>query len=349
MDQSIYRYADIGLIHFMAYPQCIRGEGPILETLTEIVEDAFFTAVEVTRIKDPQVRKDAAKLLAQSGMRVAFGAQPALLTQKLSLCTLDEAARRTAVDQIKECIDQAYELGAGGLAVLSGPAPADPSRYGEATDRLVDSLLELCAHSAAAGSMPIVLETFDRVPYGKNALVGPTAEAVALSERIRAQYPSFGLMLDLSHAPLLGETSADMVGTGAKHLVHAHIGNCVMRDPAHPPTVTSTRASAWKVARTALPSWPSSSGTAARRLHEPGAAADCQFEVKPITAWGGRRPAWWWPTLSARCSRRGRRCSRSQLLESTKDTKAHEADDQSAASCLFVSLRVTRPRMGEER
>jgi sugar phosphate isomerase/epimerase len=287
MDQSIYRYADIGLIHFMAYPQCIRGEGPILETLTEIVEDAFFTAVEVTRIKDPQVRKDAAKLLAQSGMRVAFGAQPALLTQKLSLCTLDEAARRTAVDQIKECIDQAYELGAGGLAVLSGPAPADPSRYGEATDRLVDSLLELCAHSAAAGSMPIVLETFDRVPYGKNALVGPTAEAVALSERIRAQYPSFGLMLDLSHAPLLGETSADMVGTGAKHLVHAHIGNCVMRDPAHP-------AYGDEHPRFGVEGGENGVAELAVFLQEllrvgfmnPERPPIVSFEVKPITAWG---------------------------------------------------------------
>lgn len=234
MDQSIYRYADVGLIHFMAYPQCIKGEGPILETLQEIAADPFFTAVEVTWMKDPGVRKEAKALLQQSGLKVAFGAQPALLTQKLSLCSFDAAHRRTAIDQIKLCIDQAYELGACGLGVLSGTAGDDASRYPEATDLLVDSLMELCAHSASQGSMPIVLETFDRVPYGKNALIGPTTEAVAVSQRVRAKYPSFGLMLDLSHAPLLGETSADMLGTAGEHMIHAHIGNCVMRDASHP-------------------------------------------------------------------------------------------------------------------
>ncbi|MBI3945512.1 MAG: sugar phosphate isomerase/epimerase [Armatimonadetes bacterium] len=234
MDQSLYRYADIGLIHFMAYPQCIRGEGPILETLKEIADDPFFTAVEITWIKDPVVRKEARALLRQAGLKVAYGAQPPLLTQKLSLCSLDAAGRRAAVDQIKACIDEAYEIGAAGLAVLSGPVPDDPARYAEATDRLVDSLAELCAHSAAQGAMPVVLETFDQVPYGKNALSGPTKDAVAISERVRARHPSFGLMLDLSHLPLLGETASDMLGTARDHVAHVHIGNCVMRDPGHP-------------------------------------------------------------------------------------------------------------------
>ncbi|HPO73365.1 MAG: TIM barrel protein [Armatimonadetes bacterium] len=232
--ESIYRYADVGLIHFMAYPQCIKGEGPILETLREIAEDPFFTAVEVTRMEDPQVRKEAAKLIKEAGMKAAFGGQPCMLTQKLSLCTLDDAARKACITELKRCMDMAYELGCVGFGVLSGPVPDDPSKYGEATDRLVDSLLELCAYSAQCGTMPVVLETFDRVPFGKNALIGPTKEAVEVSKRVRKEFPSFGLMLDLSHAPLLGETSADMLGTAGDHMVHAHIGNCVMRDSSHP-------------------------------------------------------------------------------------------------------------------
>lgn len=287
MDASIYRYADVGLIHFMAYPQCIRGEGPILETLAEIAEDPFFTAVEVTRIRDPQTRRNAAKLLRESGMRVAFGAQPVLLTQKLSLCNLEEAGRRAAIDEVKSCIDEAYEIGACGLAVLSGPVPADRSRDAEATDRLVDSLLELCAHSAGAGPMPIVLETFDQVPYGKNALVGPTPQAVAISEAVRAQYPSFGLMLDLSHAPLLGETPADMLRAGAAHLVHAHVGNCVMRDSTHP-------AYGDEHPRFGVEGGENGVDELAAFLQEllhigflnPEKPPIVSFEVKPIAAWG---------------------------------------------------------------
>ena len=285
--ESIYRYADVGLIHFMAYPQCIKGEGPILETLQEIVEDPFFTAVEVTRIEDAQTRKAAAKLLAESGMKVAFGGQPCMLTQKLSLCNLDEAGRQACVTELKRCIDQAYELGCAGFGVLSGPQPADKSKYGEATERLVDSLMELCAYSAKCGSMPIVLETFDQLSFGKNALVGPTSEAVAISKRVRARFPSFGLMLDLSHAPLLSETPGDMLRAGAEHLVHAHIGNAVMRDPSHP---------AYGDEHPRFGIEGGENGVAELTVFmqellrvgylKAGKPAIVSFEVKPIAAWG---------------------------------------------------------------
>ena len=82
--------------------------------------------------------------------------------------------------------------------------------------------------------MNIVLETFDRVPFGKNCLVGPNALAVEVSSRVRREYPNFGLMLDLSHFPLQGETSEYALRIARDHLVHAHIGNCVMRNPNHP-------------------------------------------------------------------------------------------------------------------
>ena len=32
MQESMYKFMKVGLIHFMAYPQVMRGEGPILET-----------------------------------------------------------------------------------------------------------------------------------------------------------------------------------------------------------------------------------------------------------------------------------------------------------------------------
>ena len=46
--------------------------------------------------------------------------------------------------------------------------------------------------------------------------------------------PNFGLTIDLSHLPLLGETSAEAIKTAAPHLIHAHIGNCVIDHPDSP-------------------------------------------------------------------------------------------------------------------
>ena len=129
------------------------------------------------------------------------------------------------------CIDQAADLGAKRVAVLSGPYPgaADEAK---AVERLVASLMELSAY-ARERRCAITLETFDR-KIEKKSLVGPTALAVQVSEAVRKDYREFGLMLDLSHMPLLGESVRESLIAGRDHLVHAHIGNCVMGDPKHP-------------------------------------------------------------------------------------------------------------------
>lgn len=41
-------------------------------------------------------------------------------------------------------------------------------------------------------------------------------------------------MLDLSHLPLQHETIEHALTVAKDHLVHAHMGNCVLRDKSHP-------------------------------------------------------------------------------------------------------------------
>ena len=232
MDEPLSRYARVGIIHFMLWPECMKGDGPILETLERLAADTGFDAVEVTRINDGETRHAARELLASARMTVAFGAQPILLGGKLDLNAPDEADRTRAIEAVQQAIDQAYSLDACGCAVLSGPDPG-PRDRAQATGLLVDSLKWLCDYSAQKGEIPIVLETFDRVPFGKNSLIGPSVEAAEVAERVRKDFPSFGLMLDLSHLPLLGETPRQAIGAVGEFLVHAHMGNCVMHDAGH--------------------------------------------------------------------------------------------------------------------
>ena len=232
MTEPIQNYARIGLVHFMAYKACIGGEGPIVETLEKIALDSYFQVVEVTHMKDDKVRAQAADLLRSAHMDVAFGAQPILLVGKLDINSADESHRLKAVEAVQAGVDQAEELGAPGIALLSGPDPG-PADRDQCVDLLIDSLKRLCEYSATK-KMSVALETFDRVPYGKNCLIGPNALAVEVSSRVRQEYPNFGIMLDLSHFPLQGEPTAYALSTVGEHLVHAHIGNCVMSNPEHP-------------------------------------------------------------------------------------------------------------------
>ena len=232
MTEPIQNYARIGIVHFMAYKPCIGGEGPILETLEKIALDPYFQVVEVTQMQDPAVRAQARALLTSAHMDIAFGAQPILLLNQLNVNAADEAHRKQAIEAIKGGIDQAEELGAPGCALLSGADPGPEARK-QGVDLLVDSLNQLCEYAGDKG-MSIVLETFDRLSYGKNCLVGPNALAVEVSSRVRSEYPNFGLMLDLSHFPLQGESSAYALSIARDHIVHMHIGNCVMSNPDHP-------------------------------------------------------------------------------------------------------------------
>lgn len=231
MQESWHRYLRLGVVHFMAFPAVLKGDGPYVESLRRIAEDDFFTAVEVGWVDSATERAAAAALLRESHLSVGFGAQSALLVTKSNLNALDEKERHKALTLVQGCVDQAVQLGARRVAVLSGPYPgaADEAR---AKARLIESLRELCAYARERGA-GITLETFDR-SIEKKALAGPTRLCVEISEAVRRDHPDFGLMLDLSHIPLLGEGIRECLLTGREHLVHAHIGNCVMRDSSHP-------------------------------------------------------------------------------------------------------------------
>ena len=41
MKESMYKFMKLGIIHFLAYPQGMKRESPILETLQKIAEDDF--------------------------------------------------------------------------------------------------------------------------------------------------------------------------------------------------------------------------------------------------------------------------------------------------------------------
>jgi sugar phosphate isomerase/epimerase len=78
----------------------------------------------------------------------------------------------------------------------------------------------------------LTLETFDR-DIDKKALIGPSPLAAEFCQLIRQDYPDFGLLYDLSHQPLLHETSNEALLQLKDHLVHIHVGNCVL-DPTLP-------------------------------------------------------------------------------------------------------------------
>jgi sugar phosphate isomerase/epimerase len=232
MQESMYKFMKVGLIHFMAYPQVIRGDGPILETLQKIAEDDFFTAVEISWIKDEKVRNKAKKLLEVSHLTVAYGAQPRLLVNNLNLNSFDEEERKKAIEEIKAGVREAYEIEAKSLAFLSGKDPGEGERD-QASKLLISSINEICEYAKSKGNLGITLEVFDR-EIDKKCLIGPANEAKMVAEEVGKEFDNFGLLVDLSHLPLLKETPRQAIMPVKDYLVHAHMGNCILKDKEHP-------------------------------------------------------------------------------------------------------------------
>jgi sugar phosphate isomerase/epimerase len=219
----------VGLVHFMAFPSTIKGEGPVEETIKKVALDDYFQVIEITTVKDPEVRKRVKSILESSHLTVTYGAQPRLLTNGLNINDLREEERQKALNNLKEGIDEAYELGCKGFAFLSGKY--EESSKEESYQALVSSTNEICAYVKSKGNMRVAMEVFD-YDVDKKSLIGPAPLAARFAAEVRAKHPHFGLMVDLSHIPLLHETNEESILPVKEFITHAHIGNCVMRDPS---------------------------------------------------------------------------------------------------------------------
>lgn len=232
MKDPIQDYATVGLVHFMMWKSCIRGAGDFSPAL-DFLENRYFQGMELSWVQDDTTRRHIASHARKHKKHLSFGAQPVLLTQQLDINHLDEAERRAAVTAVCDVVPQAAELGVRGFALLSGKV-VPTEQKSKAMEQLIRSLVEIGRHVKEHADIPLVLETFDQLPYGKNCLIGSHKDAALVAKEVRQTLKDFGLLIDLSHLPLQGESVAQAWDVAGEYVVHAHIGNCIMNQPDHP-------------------------------------------------------------------------------------------------------------------
>ena len=206
MDSRWEGYFHLGIVYPKLFSHANSGEGPIVETLSKLLNDPFFSAIEVTWIKNDELRRKVRNLLKISGLKVLFNGAPAIRGMGINLCTLDAEQRQTSVENFKKVIDEAYFLGAKILHCVSGKDPG-PSERETAKHQLFDSLRQLCQYAldhTTDYTLVLSLENSDR-DCDRMALLGPTDETVDLAKKIRKEYSNFGILLDQGHFPLMKE------------------------------------------------------------------------------------------------------------------------------------------------
>ncbi len=227
MEKNIKEFFKTGIVHFMAFPDAMHDNKKYIETVKKIATDDYFEVIEIASVEDPETKNAVKNIIQISGLELFIAAQPLMLRNNLNINDLDERVREKTIETLKRFIDQAYEMGAKGISFLSG-------RYNETTkeesfELLVDSTEKICEYAKAKGTMKVELEVFD-YDVDKRSLIGPSFLAAKFAERIRKKYENFGLMIDLSHLPLLREKPAETITSLKDFITHLHIGNCYIAD-----------------------------------------------------------------------------------------------------------------------
>jgi sugar phosphate isomerase/epimerase len=222
----------LGVNHHLLFPAGMEDPAIHETTLAEVLAWPEFPVVDGYCAGDAAQRAREAAMIRASGKGMVYntpllGFLPGCDPNATEAATI-ERTRAVALQHL----DAAAACGAHQINIASGGNPASVDREA-AWAGWIDFLTW---HGTEAGvrGLRVVIEPFDQ-SIGKNLLIGPTCDAVRSIDAVRARgVETVGLMVDMGHLPLMGESFADGVTLSHPYLWHVHLGSAVMRDPAHP-------------------------------------------------------------------------------------------------------------------
>lgn len=231
MKSTITQYARLGLVHHMLYPDCGEHPDQHVSTLKALAARGDIETFDCCLPYDPAARAELIPALRACGKADITFATHFFPLRKISFCSTSRNEQAQARMIVREMVGQAAAIGATGFIFPSGgptPAEAAPGNHVAFAEFCRWLCAELKPHGITAQ-----LEPFD-MTIDKKFLYGPTAECVALIESLKPEVDNLGLELDMAHLPLMGERFEHAIRTAAPHLKRVHLGNCVLRDTAHP-------------------------------------------------------------------------------------------------------------------
>ncbi|TVY09216.1 sugar phosphate isomerase/epimerase family protein [Paenibacillus cremeus] len=213
MKEDIHQCMKMGIVHRAAFPLAASKRGGTIESMMDIVRDPFFDAIELTSIPDPAERTEVTQLLLSSGMMVCYHAQPRPSAAKpLSIGSLIERERRSAIQELKEAIDEASEMHAE-MVTISDEFISGAFLHKNTLPALEQSLQEIGRYAASKGAMKAAYEppfTFSNEPPRETI----------------AKIPGTGVYIDVEHLPAHYEMNDRNMKHVKKQLIYSRIGNC---------------------------------------------------------------------------------------------------------------------------
>ena len=229
MIDDIRKYAKIGLVHHLLYPDCTKDPDYHTDTLLKFIQRKDIETFDCFMPFGSERRKKIINGIKSTGKEVAYSLH-AFPLRKISLASLDPQEQELTKFILADQIDAAAAIGATGFVFASG-ADLPEDRTG-AKNSLKDFCIWFCLKLQSHG-IDALLEPFDRT-IDKKFLLGPIDECVDFLDSLPGRASNIGIELDFAHLPLMGDSFEYSIIRTSKYLKRVHLGNCIYKNINNP-------------------------------------------------------------------------------------------------------------------
>lgn len=231
MKDDIRRYARIGLVHHLLYPQCTEDPDDHVRTLKAFVRRPDIETFDCCIPFGQERRRELISAIRECGkQQIAYAAHLYPFRRLPPTCRLPHEQAQCRLIA-KDMVEMTAAVGATGFVFASGGPPPQEAEQGHYA-AFADFCRWLCGELKPRG-ITALLEPFD-FTVDKKFLYGSTESCAALIRSLGPEVDNLGIELDCGHVPLMGETFAHAIRTVAPYLKRVHLGNCILRDASHP-------------------------------------------------------------------------------------------------------------------
>lgn len=217
-----------GIMISQVWPRACYARGATAEAVSQALDTGAFRAVQTVHVTDRRERHRLNRLLSGYGRPLfTYCLARRMGEARLNLSSPDSALRLESVENALRGLDEAREVGAARVSMVSGPTPADPNRRPDALEALTQSLATIAEHACRQPPMLPVIEPLD-VRAHKKGTLGTLAEARAICRELRGRGLAVAICADTSHMILNGEDSIEETLQAGAFLAEFHLCNPVV-------------------------------------------------------------------------------------------------------------------------
>jgi len=233
MMDRIHEYLVLGINHHMMYPGVDRDEKYHVETLKQVAHIECFDILDMFLPQDKNLREEEIRIIRDSGKEVIYNSPLYYINSEFfDPGSHDRDIFQRSIEEVSKHLYYSAQAGAGKMVFASAHIREDKS-YDDQLNRFVDYTCALCQRAAEYGICMIV-EPFD-TQIDKKFFIGTSETTVKAVERVKeCGFDNIGILQDMAHIPLIGESFKEALYTSKEHIHHIHLGNCVMRDKMNP-------------------------------------------------------------------------------------------------------------------